>query len=323
VRVGVAKGGVVTAHLKGIWRLRSEFKGKKCAVTLENTLLLVGVSHDLISVSKLASLGHHFRGEGNDFEILHREELVVGGVVCKVGLYDVKVLLDESAVAVPARSYTQGISPIDLWHRRLGHASEPYLRKLLKLPAAKLSPCDACYATTTTTLPYSQQLQMIEAWRILQEICGDICGPLPTHSMQGSAYFAILVCVFSRMKWIMFLRLKSEFAPKYILWHKFIVAHTGHRITNYHSDGGGAVSTSQILIDFHKKMGTKATSNTAHQHNQNPIPERQIALVMKGVRAMLKQSGAPKLFWQYAAAYYVYVSNRTPTRSNNWRVPIT
>jgi hypothetical protein len=324
VSVGVAKGEVVTAHEKGTWRLTSEFKGKKCDALFKDTLLLIGVSHDLVSVPKLAALGHHFRGQGNYFEILHGEELVVGGIVGKVGLYDVKVLRDESAVAVPARSYTQGISLIDLWHRRLGHASEPYLRKLLKLPAAKLSPCDACYATTTTTLPFSHQFQMLpETWRILQEICGDICGPLPTRSMQGSIYFAILVDLFSRMKWILFLRLKSEFAPKYILWHTFIVAHTGHRIQYYHSDGGGAVSTSQELIDFHKKMGTKATSNTAHQHNQNPVPERQIALVMKKVRAMLKQSGAPKWFWQYAAAYYVYVSNRTPTRSNNWRVPIT
>jgi hypothetical protein len=70
-------------------------------------------------------------------------------------------------------------------------------------------------------------------------------------------------------------------------------------------------------------MGTKATCNTADQHNQNPIPERQIALIMRGVRVLLKQSGAPKWFWEFAAAYVVYVSNRTPTRSNQYRVPIT
>jgi hypothetical protein len=46
---------------------------------LEETPLLGGVSQDLVSVPKMATLGHHFRGE-KDFEILHGEELVVGGI---------------------------------------------------------------------------------------------------------------------------------------------------------------------------------------------------------------------------------------------------
>jgi len=325
VKVGVADGQVVTATSKGTWILESVFRDQQCRAVLENTLLIPGVPYNLVAVSKMVKDGHHFTG-ATFFKIMLGNVLVVGGIMCNVGLYKVDVNSSIQKALLAPKTCTTGISLIDLWHLRLGHASAPYLKRILKLPAnATLSYCDTCMSTSTTTLPFSHKTQStpMKVQNVLELVMADIVGPFPTRSYQGSNFMAVVVDYASRMKWPLGLAYKSTYVPKYIDWHVFITKHTGKQIKHYHTDGGGAVARSTTLITFHNKMGTKATMNTADQHNQNPIPERQIGLVVRGIRALLKESGAPQYLWEFAAMYFIYVSNRTPTRSNDWRTPIS
>jgi hypothetical protein len=276
VKVGVADGQIVTATSKGTWILDSVFRDQQCRAVLENTLLIPGVPYNLVAVSKMVKDGHHFTG-ATFFKIMLGNVFVVGGIMCNVGLYKVDVNSSIQKALLAPKTCTTGISLIDLWHLRLGHASAPYLKKILKLPAnATLSYCDTCMSTSTTTLPFSHKTQStpMKVQNVLELVMADIVGPFPTRSYQGSNFMAVVVDYASRMKWPLGLAYKSTYVPKYIDWHVFITKHTGKQIKHYHTDGGGAVARSTTLITFHNKMGTKATMNTADQHNQNPIPER-------------------------------------------------
>jgi hypothetical protein len=132
VKVGVANGKVVTATSKGTWFLKSVFDEQKCHAVLEDTLHIPGVTHNLVSVSKLVKHGHHFYGS-TDFKILLGKKLVIGGLICDVGLYKVDVISTSTTPSIqkafPATTCTTGIPLIDLWHLRLNHVSAPYLKK--------------------------------------------------------------------------------------------------------------------------------------------------------------------------------------------------
>ena len=48
-----------------------------------------------------------------------------------------------------------------------------------------------------------------KAYEKLQIIHIDVCGPMPTTSLNGSKYFLLFINDFTRMRWVFFLRKKS------------------------------------------------------------------------------------------------------------------
>ena len=131
VYVEVAKGKIVKAEQRGTVVVTSTFNGVPCRVTLNDVLYIPGVSHNLISLSQLGQQG--YKGTWDDRELLAYSggTLAVGGKQ-EQGLY----IVEEVHLAVDAlvADYIGEQSSINLWHKRLAHASEKYLKKVIKLP---------------------------------------------------------------------------------------------------------------------------------------------------------------------------------------------
>ena len=224
-----------------------------------------------------------------------------------------------------AATNTTDLPAIDLWHRRLGHASGKYLAKFLSKSQRKekLSYCDACVQAKMHRRPFfktSTGTTNAIAKAAFDIVVSDLVGPMRTISHTAKRYVAFVIDVFTRYTWAFFLRSKDEFFNAYVIWSNFIFRQTGTLPKRFHSDGGTEYHRNNFVDLFHEH-GTEFTSTSPGSSNQNPIAERTNRTVFTMARSMLIQAGMPKKFWTDAVAYAVYVKNRLPTTVLNGRQP--
>jgi hypothetical protein len=113
--------------------------------------------------------------------------------------------------ALLARSYKKhGTKMLDLWHHRLGHANETYIKKLVDIPKHDtLSFCQACAYAKSTRQPYNKKRIVPKKAKVLDIFVSDLCGPMPTQSIFHSKYFGTFIDVASRNTFVFFLVHKS------------------------------------------------------------------------------------------------------------------
>jgi transposase InsO family protein len=76
----------------------------------------------------------------------------------------------------------------------------------------------------------------------------DICGPMPTPSIGGSAYFLTFIDDFSRKTWIYFLKHKYNALGCSQQFKSLVEKHSGYYIKVLRTDRGGEY----VSIEFHK-----------------------------------------------------------------------
>ena len=67
----------------------------------------------------------------------------------------------------------------------------------------------------------------------------DVCGPMPTLSMGGVAYFVTFIDDFSRKTWVYPLRRKDEVLSIFKHFVTLVETQTGKKVKCLHFDNGG------------------------------------------------------------------------------------
>ena len=227
VKVKIAKGLVMVTKM-GTVCLRS--KGK--TVYLQDTLYLEGANHNLISVSCFDRVGYTIvinngvkkvYPPGTQDPILIAEEK--GGVyVCTVESLPVTHTVTSATlqqtdshthhehvveIAHPARTYTTGLSTFSLWHNRMGHTTDEYVRIVAK-KCGKPIPhgqqrcfCDTCVSANFKKQPYHKTRLGPAVTRKLQRVSTDQCH-MGQKSRQGSYYMSVIHDDHTRFLWVLF-----------------------------------------------------------------------------------------------------------------------
>ena len=119
-----------------------------------------------------------------------------------------------------------------MWHRRLGHPSLGYLKRLF--PSFKnidvALNCEACVLAKSHKHTYYPSLSHASEPSVL--IHSDVWGPAPEFACHNYFYFVLFVDDCTRMSWVYFLKHKSEvfdvfvkfyhrYALSFMLTHKF------------------------------------------------------------------------------------------------------
>jgi hypothetical protein len=111
-------------------------------------------------------------------------------------------------------------NPCELWHRRLAHINYkalPYVSKtitgLLKFKVGHKGVCNGCAQGKNIKNPFSKR--DIKAKGVLELIHSDVCGPMPSTSINEYVYYVSFIDDYSRKTWVYFLKPKDEVVSKF------------------------------------------------------------------------------------------------------------
>ncbi|KAL2887235.1 Retrovirus-related Pol polyprotein from transposon TNT 1-94 [Ceratocystis lukuohia] len=198
----------------------------------------------------------------------------------------------------------------DELHRRFGHISDKRLRAInpeKTPPRPEDFGCEHCSKGKMTRSHGNSSVSMATE-EPLDSVSIDVSGPHEA-GRNGHRWYAIIVDNFSRYKWLLPLRKKSDVQRALDEWRKVIELKMGKTIKRTRSDN--APELKQILESWRRANGTEPTYTLTDSSSQNGIAERAIRTVNDGVRTMLSETKLGERFWVEAARTTVYISNRT------------
>ena len=217
-----------------------------------------------------------------------------------------------------------------LWHRRLGHPSLEYLRKLkqreVKLKDVKFGDdildCEVCRLAKMDKLPFKGPRE--RATKQLEIIHTDIMGPVKPSSYPGRYKFIITFTDdYSRMTKAYAIKTKAE-AGDYL--EKFLRTSRNEiredkkvcyiRCDNAPEFLGGKFRS---IVDAEK---ADYNLSPAYTPELNGVAERVNRTLQNKTRALLIDSGLPRTMWHLALDVAVYVHNRTPHKNLEFETPL-
>lgn len=143
----------------------------------------------------------------------------------------------------------------------------------------------------------------------------------PVVSVRGYKYAFILICLKTRVTHCILTKLRAEITTEYKQWARNLFNRYGYFPAILSLDKAGEHKATE-LVDFAKECGTKLWYSETDQSNENSYAERKIGILWTQMLILLVHSGVPFVFWCYAFAWVVFVSNHLPHRGLRFRRPI-
>ena len=113
---------------------------------------------------------------------------------------------------------------MDLWHRRLGHASFGYMKKLFPSLFANVDvssfKCDVCELAKSHRASFPLSLNKSPVLFII--IHSDVWGPSKFATLDGLRWFVTFIDDCTRMTWVCLMKSKSEVNLLFKKYHKMV-----------------------------------------------------------------------------------------------------
>ena len=155
---------------------------------------------------------------------------------------------------------------------------------------------------------------------LLQRIHSEVVGPITPASLGGNSYFVTFLDEFSNYVTVVPIRNKSDVFGEFKKFQAEVELSTGKKIKEFQSDQGGEFTSKEFEKHF-SECGILHMMSVPRAHQQNGRSERQNETLMKVVRCLLIQSGAPKTFWAEAVSTACYLRNLSPSASIAYQIP--
>ena len=109
-----------------------------------------------------------------------------------------------------------------MWHRRLGHPSLGYLKRLFPLfnNSNQTLNCEACVLAKSHKQSYFPS--MSRSNKPFDLIHSDVWGPAPIFHTHGLSYFITFVDDCTRMCWVYFLKHKTEVFDTFVKFYNML-----------------------------------------------------------------------------------------------------
>ncbi|CAH9110065.1 unnamed protein product [Cuscuta epithymum] len=201
----------------------------------------------------------------------------------------------------------------DLWHQRLGHASDGKLQYITFLKGFRNNSnfCDPCLRAKQTRLSFPKSTSKT-TW-CFELIHCDIWGGYRCDSTSRARYFLSIVDDFTRGVWVYLMKNKSEVGQKLIQFCNMIENQFDKRVKCIRSDNGMEFQTN-LLSEYYKRQGIILETSCTDTPQQNGVVERKQRHILEVARALRFQSGLPIDFWGECILTAVYIINRLPSQ---------
>ncbi|XP_070004811.1 uncharacterized protein [Nicotiana sylvestris] len=186
---------------------------------------------------------------------------------------------------------------VELWHRRLGHASFSLMNKLIQkdlvrgLPMSKFKVqkvCDACARGKHVKSSFKSKKD-VSTSKPLDFLYMDLCGPMRVQSRGGKRYIFVIVDDYSSFTWTLFLRTKNETFEVFVAFVKKIQVKIESRVACIRSDHGTEFVNAKF-DELCNENGITHNFSASRTPQQNGVVERK----NRTLEEMETQADSPK-----------------------------
>jgi GAG-pre-integrase domain/Integrase core domain len=294
------------------------------SLILPNTLLVPSLSTRLLSVGQICeelNCAVLMYPQFCIFQDLLTKE-VIGRGTKRGRLYHLDDMVTGKAHLSTGSSLNRK-SHIWMWHKRLGHPSFGYLRKLYPSLFSgyehETFSCVACIKAKSHRVHFSNSLN--KRTNPFDLIHSDVWGPSPVSSSSGNRWFVLFIDNCTRMTWLYVLKTKDEVPYVFKTFFKMVRNQFGKMIKYLRSDNGGEF-VNKVLRDFFNSQGIIHETSCIGTPQQNGVAERKNRHVLETARSMLLEYDVPQVYWDHAVATAIYLINRMPSVVLNFQTPL-
>nr|CAN62086.1 hypothetical protein VITISV_035123 [Vitis vinifera] len=280
---------------------------------LDSVLVVPSLDYNLLSVSQITAALSCIVIFWPEFCVIKdiQKKQTIGCGIKRGKLYYLDLQSNDSnklqqALMADGSEEEKKKSEIWLWHRRLGHASFGYLKKLFPSLFAKSDisgfRCDICELAKSHRASFPLILNKI-----------------PTLS--GSRWFVTFIDDCTRMTWLCLMKTKDEVNLLFQNFHKMIETQYNAKVRVLRSDNGGEYQSSDLqkYLEEHDIIHQTTCSSTPQQ---NGVAERKNRHLLEVVRASLIAAKIPISYWGEAITSATYLINRVPSSPINFQTPL-
>jgi transposase InsO family protein len=144
---------------------------------------------------------------------------------------------------------------------------------------------------------------------ILELIHLDVCGPMPSTSLNGYVYYVSFIDDYSHKTWVYFLKSKDEVFGKFKEFKALIENLSKRKIKILRSDNGGKYTSKEFVI-FCRYAKIKRELTTPYNTQKNDVAERKNRTIMEALKNMIHDRDLPMNLWAEATRATMYVQNK-------------
>jgi transposase InsO family protein len=308
---------------------------------VEDTLYVPDMGKNLLSVGVSTSRGLKFWFDGETCEIYgSSSSKPKGSLLCTIpkenNLYYANGAPPPVQQCQEANfSQSTPMASKRLWHERLRHGNYKAIDRLATGAARGIAftketeeilekPCEGCIFGKMTRGRFSARSDHNKAKQPLERVYADVCGPFPHVALtSGAKYFLLFIDEYSRYIWVYFLKARSEVPGMIKRFTHESTRFTGkklRRLVCLQTDNA-AEFMSRSVLEFCSNEGIIHQTSVPYDHEQQGLAERPNRTILESAEAMRHHAGLKPQFWADAVAASVYLYNRFPHTSLDFRTP--
>jgi transposase InsO family protein len=150
--------------------------------------------------------------------------------------------------------------------------------------------CNGCAQGRNIKNPFPKRDNKVEG--VLELIHSDVCGPIPSSSINGYVYYVSFIDDYYRKTWVYFLKSKYEVFSKFKEF-KALIENLFERKINILRSYNGGEYTSKYFVNFCKDVEIKREITTPYNPQQNNVAERKKRTIMEAVKTMIHDQYLP------------------------------
>lgn len=288
-------------------------------IAVKKVLHVPGLAANLLSVSKIVEQGNSVLFNKEGCLIKNAKNEIV--TKCKPinGIYRLEV----QNLCMAAKSNATAMD----WHRKLAHVNIQTLMRMkndtqygisFENDEGAIKNCEVCAKGKQTRQKFTASTT--ECHEKLELIHSDLAGPMENVSYGGAKYMLTFIDDFSKMAFVYFLKEKSMVLDTFVEFKQMVENQTGNKIKIFRTDNGGEYC-SRSFDAFCKANGVIHQLTAPHTPEQNGVAERMNRTIVEKARCLLFDADISMKAWAEACNMAVYIRNRVPTSSLNFKSP--
>ena len=215
-----------------------------------------------------------------------------------------------------------------LYHRRMGHISAQYLKKLqsvaegipkFEVNADQFYDCEICIKAKSTRAPHTAERR--RGVRIYEVVNSDVIGPMK-EARTGEKYLLNFIDDYSMFSVTYPMKFRSEIInvlKKYVT--KAEQSFPDVRITSLRCDNAKEYISGAVK-EYCDSRGIETDASNPYTPQQNARSERYNRKLEERIRAIMFQGRIPFDEWPLVSKMAEYLINRTPSRMlKGWKTP--
>lgn len=221
------------------------------------------------------------------------------------------------------------ISEGEIWHKRMGHISAPYLNRLKKVSTgvndllcnASIEKCEICAKAKLTRKSFNKDRE--SASRPCEIVHCDLIGPIsPPTFVQQNKYILCVIDDYTRFAQVFVIKTKDETSKcMKLALQKLQAQFPGPGAFKKLRCDGGSEFVNEKMSELLQSLGIEYEIAEPNTHEHNATVERFNRTIQERGRSLLFESGFSPSMWGLAVQAAEWLYNRTPHAAIDYITP--